>query len=214
MEKANLTNDDIRDLVIYGLNENNVNVNSVDPKRIDIVIQAYFFYCDEFKTNYVQGELDTFKKAACLLSAISNNNLVFDKKLNAYIAIDASEKMCEKPYWNVGPNFDIPHKLEEVDFKKLFERDKYCYDKHRAMLTDAILYHGRNIAPLSVYLNLELFYRVAIELKKEQMKADIDNINNLSAYATEEESNVEYTNNTETSVPKRKRKLLSFFKKH
>lgn len=213
MEKANLTKDDIRSLIIYGLSENNVNVDSIDPKRIDIVIEDYFFYCDEFKTKYVQGELDTFKKASCLLVAISKSNLVFDKKLNAYIAIDASQKMCEKPYWNVGPNFDIPHKLEEVDFKKLFESDRYCYDKHRAMLTDAILYADRNIAPISVYLNLELFYRVAVELKKEQMKASIDNINNLSAYAIEQESNVEYTNNAETSTPKRKRKLFSLFRK-
>lgn len=142
--------------------------------------------------------------------AISKSNLIFDKKLNAYIVIDTSERMCEKPYWNVGTNFDILHKLEEVDFKKSFESDKYCYDKHRAMLTDAILYADRNIAPISVYLNLELFYRVAVELKKEQMKAYIDNINDLSAYAIEE-SNVEYTNITEISAPKRKRKLFLLF---
>lgn len=213
MEKANLTKDDIRDLIIYGLSENNVNVDSIDPKKIDKVIKDYYFYCGDFKTKYVKGELDTFKKAACLLVAINKNNLVLDKKINAHIAIDASEKMCEKPYWNVGPNFDIPHKLEEVDFKKLFESDRYCYNKHRGMLTDAILYAGRNIAPISIYLNLELFYRVAVELKKQQMIASIDNINNLSAYTIEEESNVEYTNNTETPEPKRKRKLFSLFRK-
>jgi len=213
MEKTNLIKDDIRNLIIYGLSENNVNVNSIDPKRIDIVIEDFYFYCDDFKTKYVQGELDTFKKAACLLVAISKNDLVFDKKLNAYIAIDASEKMCEKPYWNIGPNYDIPHKLEEVDFKKLFESDKYCYDKHRRMLTDAILYADKNIEPISVYLNLELFYRVAVELKKEQTKASINNMNNLSTHAIKEESNFEYTNNTETPTPKKKRKLFSLFRK-
>ena len=211
-EKTNLTKDDIRRLIIFGLSENKVNVDSIDPKRIDRIIEIYYLYCEDFKTKYVQGELDTFKKASCLLAAIIKSDLVFDKKLNAYIAIDASQKMCEKPYWNVGPNFDIPHKLEEVDFKKIFERDKYCYDKHRAMLMDVILYADRNITPISVYLNLELFYRVAVELKKEQMRESIEKINDLSAYV-KEESNVEYVNNAETPVPQKKRKIFSLFRK-
>ena len=209
MEKANFTKDDIRDLIIYGLNENNVDINSIDSKRIDIVIENYFLYCADFKTYYVKGNLDTFKKAACLLVAINKSNLTFDKKLNALVAIEASEKMCEKPYWNVGPNFDIPHKLEEVDFKNLFKNDRYCYDKHRSMLTETLLYS--DVEPIVVYLNLELFYRVAVELKKQQLKGSDDKINNPSDYSIEEEKNVECANNTDTSVPKRK--LFSLFRK-
>lgn len=200
----------IKSLIIYGLNENNIDINNINAEIIDTVIEDYFFLCNDFKTKYVKGELDTFKKAACLLTAISKCTLTSDKRLNISIAIDASEKMCEKPYWNVGKNFDIPHKLEEVDFKSLFENDKYSYDKHRSMLTDSVLYADGNISPVSIYLNLELFYRIGVELKKKKTGKTINNINNLSTYSTVEQNNVQ---DTDTSIPKRKRKLFSLFRK-
>lgn len=96
MTKEILTKDDIRNLIIYGLTENKIDTNSIDSKRIDKVVEDYYLYYNEFKAKYIRGELDTFKLAACLLSAINKNNLVPDKYVNASVAIDASEKMCEK----------------------------------------------------------------------------------------------------------------------
>jgi len=209
MEKANLTKDDIKDFIIYGLSVNGISINSIDPERLEKVIEDYFSCCDDFKEKYVQGELDAFKKAACLLVAIHKNSLAFDKRLNASVAIDASEKMCEKPYWNAGPNFDVPYKLEEVDFKSAFKKYRYIYDGHRSMLTAALLY-ADSIEPISVYLNLELLYRLAIELKKQQLNSSVGNINNPSAPSIEEASPVGHVNSTDESLPKRK--IFSLFR--
>lgn len=59
------------------------------------------------------------------------------------------------------------------------------------ILNDVILYTNENITPISVYLNLELFYIVAVE----------------------EKNPVKNTNSADISSPKRKRKLFSFLKK-
>lgn len=168
-------------------------------------------FCDVFQGSYVIGELDTFKRVACLLVAINRVNLSKDKRINASIALDTAYKMCEKPYWNVGENFDVPKKIEEVNFKECFEKDMYTYNHSKNMLIDSLVYE--NGEPISYYLNLELFYRVAVELKKDQLKASIDNINNLSDYVVEEPKTVEHINNSDASTTKKKRKHFSIFRK-
>ena len=165
MTKEIFTKDDIKNLIIYGLTKNRININSTISKKIDKIVEDYYIYYNEFKEKYVRGELDTFKLAACLLAAINKNNLVPDKYVNASVAIDASEKMCEKPYCNLGPSCNIPQKLEEVDFKTIREEEKAFYYKRRSRLTD-ILMNQNNVWPIEIYLNIELFYWSAIELKK------------------------------------------------
>lgn len=179
MDKTNLDKKDLQELINFALTENNIDINSIDPNRIEVIIADYFDYCKDFKTKYVFGELDTFKKAACLLVAINRSRLIVDKRVNASVAIDAAQKMCEKPYWNVGPKANIPQKMEEIDIKTLFQKDMYTYEKHKTMLTDALVYEN-GVEPISCYLNLELFYRVAIELKKQQLKDDIDRISDFN----------------------------------
>ncbi len=67
MTKEILTKDDIRNLIIYGLTENRININSTISEKIDKVVEDYYLYYNEFKEKYIRGELDTFKLAACLL---------------------------------------------------------------------------------------------------------------------------------------------------
>ncbi len=214
MVKGHFTKKDIKNFIIYGLNENNIDINSIDSSKIDAIIEDYLFYCNQFKTNYITGELDTFKKAACLLVSINKIGLVPDKTINALIAVDSSQKMCEKPYWNVGQNANIPYKLEEVDFKNLFKNDTYIYQKHRTMLTEAIIFADDKISPLNVYMNLELFYTLAIDIKKQQLKDAIDNINVIPEHLKyhEAENIIEQPNNFEAPRLKKKRKFL-FFRK-
>lgn len=204
MTKEILTKDDIRNLIIYGLTENKIDTNSIDSKRIDKVVEDYYLYYNEFKEKYVRGELDTFKLAACLLVAINKNNLVPSKYVNASVAIDASEKMCENPYCNLGPSCNIPQKLEEVDFKVFREEEKHFYYKHRSLLSD-ILTHQGNVWPITIYLNLELFYRAAVEFQKMSVRK-VDN-------STPQENATEHSSDVSISKSKSRRRFLSLFKK-
>ena len=204
MTKEILTKDDIRNLIIYGLTENKVNINSIISRKIEKALEDYYLYYNEFKEKYVRGELDTFKLAACLLVAINKNNLVSDKYVNASVAIDASEKMCEKPYWNLGPSCNIPQKLEEVDFKVFHEEEKHFYYKHRSLLSD-ILTHQGNVWPITIYLNFELFYRAAVEFQKMSVRK-VDN-------STPQENATEHSSDVSISKSKSRRRFLSLFKK-
>lgn len=166
MNSAKLSNEEVKELIFYGLKENGIDIESVHPFKIKHVINKYLEFCSIFQGSYVIGELDTFKRAACLLVAINRANLSKDKRINASIALDSAYKMCEKPYWNVGENFDVPKKLEEVNFKECFEKDMYTYNHSKNMLIDSLVYE--NGEPISYHLNLELFYQVALQLKHAQ----------------------------------------------
>ena len=204
MTKELFTKDDIRGFIIYGLTENRININSTISEKIDKVVEDYYIYYNEFKEKYVRGELDTFKLAACLLAAINKNNLVSDRYVNVSVAIDASEKMCEKPYWNLGPSCNIPQKLEEVNFKTFRKEEKDFYYKHRSLLTD-VLIHQDNVWPITIYLNLELFYRAAVEFQKMSVRK-VDN-------STPQENVIEHSSNASISKSKSRRRFLSLFKK-
>lgn len=204
MKSAKLSKNELIDLIFYSLNENNVDIKNINRSEIESIFADYIMFCNHFQIAYVQGELDTFKRAACLLVSINRGRLSKDKKTNASIALDAAYKMCEKPYWNVGENFDIPKKLEEVEFKKAFENNMYIYNKSKEMLIDSLVYE--NGSPLNYNLNLELLYQVALELKHNQ----IQSINNEN-----QEKNIE-EELSDSEVEKdigRKRKILNLFKK-
>ena len=67
MIKEIFTKDDIKNLVIYWLIKNRININSTILEKIDKVVGNYYIDYSEFKEKYVRGELDIFKLAACLL---------------------------------------------------------------------------------------------------------------------------------------------------
>ena len=204
MKSAKLSKNELIDLIFYSLNENNVDIKNIDRSEIESIFADYIMFCNHFQTAYVQGELDTFKRAACLLVSINRSRLSKDKKTNASIALDTAYKMCEKPYWNVGENFDIPKKLEEVEFKKVFENNMYIYNKSKEMLIDSLVYE--NGSSLNYNLNLELLYQVALELKHNQIQ---------SMNSENQEKNIE-EELSDSEVEKgigRKRKILNLFKK-
>ena len=204
MKSAKLSKNELIDLIFYSLNENNVDIKNINRSEIESIFADYIMFCNHFQIAYVQGELDTFKRAACLLVSINRGRLSKDKKTNASIALDAAYKMCEKPYWNIGENFDIPKKLEEVEFKKAFENNMYIYNKSKEMLIDSLVYE--NGSPLNYNLNLELLYQVALELKHNQIQ---------SINSENQEKNIE-EELSDSEIEKdigRKRKILNLFKK-
>ena len=204
MESAKLSKNELIDLIFYGLNENNVDIKDINRLEIESIFADYIRFCNHFQATYVRGELDTFKRAACLLVAINRGRLSKDKRLNASIALDTAYKMCEKPYWNIGENFDIPKKLEEVEFKKAFENDMYVYNKSKEMLIDSLVYE--NGSPINYNLNLELLYQVALELKHNPVQS-------MSSESQEKNIEEELFDSEVRKDIGRKRKFLNFFKK-
>lgn len=204
MKSAKLSKNELIDLIFYSLNENNVDIKNINRSEIESIFADYIMFCNHFQIAYVQGELDTFKRATCLLVSINRGRLSKDKKTNASIALDAAYKMCEKPYWNVDENFDISKKLEEVEFKKAFENNMYIYNKSKEMLIDSLVYE--NGSPQNYNLNLELLYQVALELKHNQIQSI--NSENQEKNIEEELSDSEIEKNIG-----RKRKILNLFKK-
>ena len=205
MKSAKLSKNELIDLIFYSLNENNVDIKNINRSEIESIFADYIMFCNHFQIAYVQGELDTFKRASGLLVAINRGKLSRDKKLNASIALDAAYKMCEKPYWNVGKNFDIPKKLEEVEFKKAFENNMYVYNKSKEMLIDSLVYE--NGLPLNYNLNLELLYQVALELKHNPIQSINSEIQEKSNEKELFDSKVKKDNG-------QKRKILNLFKKY
>lgn len=171
MESADLSKDELTDIIIDAIKENS-QVKNLFPNfqdELGHVITNYMIYCLQFKRDFVNGELDTFKRAACLLVAINKSRIVMEKDVRAAIAVDAALKMCEKPYWNVGEHFDEPKKLEEVDFKRDFSKNMEIYNTSRDMLIAALIYEEAG-SYLNYYMNLELFYQLALLLKNRPEK--------------------------------------------
>lgn len=163
MEGAKLNRNELNNLIVYSLTKNGVDSNNIDVSEIYHIIDDYLYHCDFFQKNYVIGELDTFKRAACLLVAINKSRIVRDERLRARIALDAAYKWIETPVWNYGPNFDQPQALETVNFEELFKDDDVL-ETSTEMLIDSLVYETG--MPINYNLNLELIYYVAIEKKK------------------------------------------------
>ena len=170
MESSNLSKEELTNLIFYGLQENKLDILSVNHLKLQSILDDYYMFCNHFKVAYVIGELDTFKRAACLMVAINRGKLSHDKRLNASIAFDVAHKMCEKPYWNVGENYDIPKKLEEVNYKEVFVDNMDIYNTSKDMLVTSLIYE--NGVPLNYNLNLELFYQAAIMLKHKSKEPE------------------------------------------
>lgn len=217
MESARLSKSELIDIIFYALKENNIDVKEIKQREIETIIDDYYILCSDIQASYVRGELDTFKRAACLLVAINRRYLSKNRKVNASIALDAAYKMCEKPYWNVGENFDIPKKLEEVEYKKAFENDMGAYNKSKELLIYSLIYEKG--FPLNYSLNLELFYHVALELKHHPREKSND-IN-----STEEKTGInkleevenpqlnEETNLTPTEGCKQRKRIFGIFRR-
>lgn len=166
MQDVKLNDKELTKLILYGVSENGLDESQINSSNIKYIINFYRALCNDFRETYVSGELDTFKEAACLLVAINKMSLVSDKKINASIAIDAAYKMCETPYWNIGENYDIPYKMEEVNFKTDFSTLKNnieVYEMATNMLLESLVHEDG--VPMNYYLNLELFYRAALLTK-------------------------------------------------
>ena len=168
INSAKIGNKELINLIIYGLDENNVDKSESTLSIIHDIILEYKVLCEYLRKNYVVGDLDTFKMASCLLVSINRHGFTEDSFVNASIAVDTAYKMCEKPYTNVR---GTTIKLEEVDFKEVFKNDIEFYQNSKDMLINSLIYG--NGSSLTYFLNLEQFYNVALERKYQYVKTAI-----------------------------------------
>lgn len=161
--KVRLSNQELINIIIYALRENLIDDVESRLPLINDAIKEYKMLCEYFRKNYIlKGNLDTFKLASCLLVAVNNREFSNNKFINASIAIDAACKMCEKPYINVGKNFDIPQELETVSFKDYIE----LYQTAKGDFMRSLVYE--NGRPITYCETLELLYTAALETKHKQ----------------------------------------------
>lgn len=177
MESANISKEEILDLIIYGLEKNDIDPSSISNHGINFILNRYLKYCEIFRCSFLTlgSELDTFKRAACLLVAINDGHyLKITKKEKAAFALDTAFKMCEKPYWNVGKKGNEPYKLEEVDFS--IDLDEEVYDTSKETLTLSLL-HEKAQPWHGIWLNLQMMYQLALEIKhRNNLKKAVKNI--------------------------------------
>ena len=157
-------------IIQYAIEKNHLDVNQISERSLERIILRYHRLCVVFSERYVIGKLDTFKRAACLLVAIKNRNLFYDKNENGIgkkyvpentvvnISIDAAFKMIETPYWFIGEKSDVPYKLNTVDFDRMFQEDPTLL-QGRQMLIDSITFEGKNY--LSYADTLQLWHYTA-----------------------------------------------------
>ena len=155
INSAKIGNRELINLLIGVANENNVDIQEDSLSIIHDVILEYKVLCEYLRKNYVVGDLDTFKMASCMLVAVNKHGFTEDKFVNASIAVDTAYKMCENPYTNVS---GTTIKLEEVDFKEVFNDDMEFYQDSKNRLITSLI-HG-NGSSLTYFLNLEQFYNV------------------------------------------------------
>lgn len=162
MRCADLNRNEIEKLIIYSLCENNPNERNINIKELNKIIDKYFLLCDIMQEKYIYGELDTFKRAACLMNAINQGKLVKRKVENACFSVDVALKMCEKPYYYVGDFCDIPYKLDEVSFDEVFLDEMDTLETYRNLLIDTLIFEKKKEVSLGEALKIELLYQTAL----------------------------------------------------
>lgn len=169
-------------LAKYGVDKNS--------KKFFYIYHQYLKNCIEFQS-YVNGELDTFKKVACLMASIVKYPIVSDERENDKIALDICFSMIENPIWYQGPYLDQPCKLEPISIDKLKEAGDWniLYDKMleniqlNRMIKKKKPIRNRNLALVDIQPTadqLQLIYNIAVAKKstnntkaKQFVKSDL-----------------------------------------
>lgn len=159
MENGKLSQREVVDLIFYGAKENGMEPKDISTFSVSRVYCSYLDQCS-FVKNYVRGKLDTFKRAACLLTAIYNYGLSGDREVNASIAATSALKMCEAPYWYGGKYHDVAIPLEEAHFQK-----STFSDIMKDLLVDSLC-HSKKVSPLPYSQQLELIYQITLKEKQ------------------------------------------------
>lgn len=145
----------------YGLKEN-------DEKTRQIYEQ-YLNNCAWYQ-EYVIGNLDTFKKASCVMSAVLKCKIAEEIEKNDEIALDISLSLIENPSYYFGEEYDKEVRLDSISIKRLKENtylwERFCSDTLKSIqwnrkLREKNSVKYQNIAEINIMSmaeNFELLY--------------------------------------------------------
>lgn len=164
-----IKNDFLRILAKYNLKESD--------RKIQEVYQEYINKCIQFQ-EYVIGNLDTFKKAACMMSAILKCRIVENQKENDKMAVYIAFSLIEKPSYYVGENYDKEFPLSPISLEQL-KSNSYLWENIYKYTLQSIQYYRykkeetpvkyadlEEINVLSTAENFELIYHAALLTQK------------------------------------------------
>ncbi len=147
-------------------------LNSTDKKTIEIY-QEYLKNCAWFQ-EYVIGNLDTFKKAACVMSAILKCKIVEETEQNDEIAFDISLSLIENSSYYLGEKYDKEVSVDSISIKNL-KNNTYLFEIFHTYTLNSIQWNRERkeknplkyqsleeINIMSTAENFELLYQVAL----------------------------------------------------
>ena len=176
--------------------DSNIKINKLAKTK---VLNDYYKNCAIFSGSYIKGNLDSFQKAACLMTAIQHNILFYADNqlldigrlialektvdemnslncsgLKALLALYSALKMCENPVCYVGENCDELRQLEAFNLKQFKTEYKSEWEALKYELFIYAYYsEGKYSETLYEYLMLKYLYQYV------NLKLKISN-NNLS----------------------------------
>lgn len=169
-EDASLTDDELIDLILYGLQENFVSPRLIHHFLIYCAIEKYRQLSTLAEKEY-DGRLTTFQYASCLLIALSESSIIRARKVNASLAFDTAIKMCETPYdhSDYGARCLLP--LDRIDFDKTFQNHPSFYLVFKNELIENLL--SMKHQPLDYALSLKMFYQMSLHcLERDRNKLE------------------------------------------
>lgn len=169
-EDASLTDDELIDLILYGLQENFVSLRLVHHFSIYCAIEKYRQLSILVEKEY-DGRLTTFQYASCFLIALSESRIIRDKKVNASFAFNTAIKMCETPYdhSDYGARCLLP--LDQIDFKTASQNHPKSYLAFKNELIENLL--SMKHQPLDYALSLKMFYQISLHcLERDRNKLE------------------------------------------
>ena len=200
-EDINLTDDELVDLIMYGLQENGVPLQLIHHFPIYCTIQKYRQLSTLVEKEY-DRKLTTFQYASCFLIALSESRIIRDREINASFAFDTAIKMCEMPYdySDYGVRCLLP--LDQINFKTTFQNHPRSYLIFKNELIENLL--SMKHQPLDYALGFKMFYQMSLHC----LERDRNKLENFGNYRSNDK-NLSFEN-IQRSV-KIKERVLSLF---
>lgn len=200
-EDASLTDDELIDLILYGLQEKFVSLRLIHHFPIYCAIEKYRQLSTLVEKEY-DGRLTTFQYASCLLIALPESKIIRDREINSSFAFDTAVKMCEKTYVhsNYGDRCLLP--LDRIDFDKTFQNHPSFYLVFKNEVIETLL--SMRHQPLDYALSFKMFYQMSLHC----LERDRNKLENFGNYRSNDK-NLSFEN-IQGSV-KIKERVLSLF---
>ncbi len=139
-----------------------------DPDIIKKLYKRYLKNCIDFQQS-VKGNLDTFKKAACIREAILECKIMQNEEENDMLAINVSVNLITTPSCYIGENYDHEFQMDSIS-EELLRKNTFLWEQYLSDDLKAIQFRREYKDPRfekiihldSTAFDLELLYNAAL----------------------------------------------------